>query len=89
MFFLYLYCVQGVILIWLCYVSLGFYCLSFRFALDLYKSKLLDIDLPFSNPFSQTTMMTYNPRLQASTYSIVYNKSKLPLKLDCYQVLKF
>ena len=33
-----------------------------RFALDLYKNKLLDLELPFTNPFSFTTMMGYNPR---------------------------
>ena len=51
-----------------------------RFALDLYKSKLLDIDLPFSNPFSQTTMMTYNPRMQVviirTTKSLCINVKK-------------
>ena len=34
-----------------------------RFALDLYKNKLLDVELPFSNPFKYTTSLGYNPRL--------------------------
>lgn len=38
---------------------------SLRFGLDLYKNKLLDIELPFTNPFSLTTMLTYNARLQS------------------------
>ena len=35
-----------------------------RFALDLYRNKLLDVELPFSNPFSFTTALGYNPRLK-------------------------
>ena len=35
-----------------------------RFALDLYKNKLLDLELPFTNPFSYTTMLGYNSRIQ-------------------------
>ena len=35
-----------------------------RFALDLYRNKLLDVELPFSNPFSYTTALGYNPRLK-------------------------
>ncbi len=37
-----------------------------RFALDLYKNKLLDLELPFTNPFSYTTMLGYNSRLQVN-----------------------
>lgn len=37
-----------------------------RFALDLYKNKLLDVELPFSNPFKYTTSLGYNPRLHVS-----------------------
>ena len=37
-----------------------------RFALDLYKNKLLDVELPFSNPFKYTTALGYNPRLNVS-----------------------
>jgi hypothetical protein len=33
-----------------------------RFALDLYKNKLLDVELPFTNPFRKTTMVGYNSR---------------------------
>lgn len=33
-----------------------------RFALDLYKNTLLDVSLPFSNPFRRTTMVGYNHR---------------------------
>ncbi|PNF35348.1 hypothetical protein B7P43_G02585 [Cryptotermes secundus] len=31
-----------------------------RFALDLYKNQLLDVNLPFTNPFRGTTMVGYN-----------------------------
>jgi len=33
-----------------------------RFALDLYKNKLLDVELPFTNPFRRTTSVGYNSR---------------------------
>lgn len=33
-----------------------------RLALDLYTSKLLEVDLTFTNPFRKTTMLGYNPR---------------------------
>ncbi|KAF4526436.1 hypothetical protein B566_EDAN015068 [Ephemera danica] len=33
-----------------------------RFALDLYRNKLLDLILPFTNPFRKTTMISYNAR---------------------------
>ncbi len=42
-----------------------------RFALDLYKNKLLDVELPFSNPFKYTTSLGYNPRLSVR-YIIAY-----------------
>ncbi|KAK7083078.1 Olfactomedin-like domain protein [Halocaridina rubra] len=32
-----------------------------RFALDLYRKRFLDVDLPFNNPFRKTTMLGYNP----------------------------
>lgn len=35
-----------------------------RFALDLYKNVLLDVDLQFSNPFRKTTMLSYNHKLK-------------------------
>ena len=35
-----------------------------RFALDLYKNKLMDVELKFSNPFRFTTSIGYNPRLK-------------------------
>uniref|UniRef100_A0A8D8XEB9 Olfactomedin-like protein 2B n=1 Tax=Cacopsylla melanoneura TaxID=428564 RepID=A0A8D8XEB9_9HEMI len=35
---------------------------TIRFALDLYKSKLLDVNLNFTNPFKNTTMVTYNSK---------------------------
>ncbi|KAK8397870.1 hypothetical protein O3P69_004577 [Scylla paramamosain] len=31
-----------------------------RFAFDLYRKRLLDVDLPFNNPFRMTTMLGYN-----------------------------
>ncbi|KAJ8924524.1 hypothetical protein NQ315_007322 [Exocentrus adspersus] len=33
-----------------------------RFAMDLYKNTLLDVNLSFSNPFRKTTMLGYNPK---------------------------
>lgn len=33
-----------------------------RFALDLFRNKLLDVELPFTNPFRKTTMVGYNAR---------------------------
>ncbi|XP_018572198.1 uncharacterized protein LOC108911691 [Anoplophora glabripennis] len=33
-----------------------------RFAMDLYKNTLLDVNLAFSNPFRKTTMLGYNPK---------------------------
>ncbi|XP_044746573.1 uncharacterized protein LOC123308096 isoform X1 [Coccinella septempunctata] len=37
---------------------------SIRFALDLYRGILLDVNLAFSNPFKKTTMITYNHRMK-------------------------
>ncbi|KAL3289098.1 hypothetical protein HHI36_003539 [Cryptolaemus montrouzieri] len=37
---------------------------SIRFALDLYRGVLLDVNLAFSNPFKKTTMIGYNHRLK-------------------------
>lgn len=47
------------------------YCFKFifRFALDLYKNKLLEIELQFTNPFSFTTMLNYNPKIQVNRKS--------------------
>ena len=42
-----------------------------RFALDLYKNKLLDVELPFTNPFKYTTSLGYNPRLNVSNNKVV------------------
>jgi hypothetical protein len=39
-----------------------------RFALDLYKNKLLDVELPFTNPFRFTTYLGYNPRLEVDFF---------------------
>ena len=39
-----------------------------RFALDLYKNKMLEVELPFTNPFKYTTSMGYNPRLNVSIF---------------------
>lgn len=35
-----------------------------RFAFDLYKRVLLDVNLSFTNPFRSTTMLGYNPKDQ-------------------------
>ncbi|KAK9877449.1 hypothetical protein WA026_018559 [Henosepilachna vigintioctopunctata] len=37
---------------------------SIRFALDLYRGILLDVNLAFTNPFKRTTMIEYNHRLK-------------------------
>ena len=37
-----------------------------RFALDLYKNKLLDVELPFTNPFRRTTSVGYNSRTKVT-----------------------
>ena len=42
-----------------------------RFALDLYKNKLLDVDLPFTNPFRFTTSLGYNPRLKVDRWKML------------------
>ncbi|ALC49872.1 CG6867, partial [Drosophila busckii] len=58
-----------------------------RYMVDLYKGKLLNINLPFSNPFSYTTTVGYNPltvelyswdKGNALTYPIRYNEHRLP-----------
>ena len=38
-----------------------------RFALDLFKNKLLDVELPFTNPFRKTTMVGYNARTKVTS----------------------
>ena len=49
---------------------------DFRFALDLYKNKLMDVELKFSNPFRFTTSIGYNPRLKVLRYvSLIPNIS--------------
>ena len=50
-----------------------------RFALDLYKNKLLDVELPFTNPFKYTTSLGYNPRLSVSIRNTL---PKSNVKLD-------
>lgn len=35
-----------------------------RFALDLYTSKLLEVEIPFSNPFNETTSIGYNHNIK-------------------------
>ncbi|XP_017121518.2 uncharacterized protein LOC108142284 [Drosophila elegans] len=57
-----------------------------RYVVDLYKGKLLNTNLPFSNPFSHTTTVGYNPQTvelyswdkgNALTYPIRYNEQRL------------
>ncbi|XP_043660186.1 uncharacterized protein LOC122624608 isoform X2 [Drosophila teissieri] len=57
-----------------------------RYVVDLYKGKLLNTNLPFSNPFSHTTTVGYNPltvelyswdKGNALTYPIRYNEQRL------------
>ena len=54
-----------------------------RFALDLYKNKMLEVELPFTNPFKYTTSLGYNPRLNVSFlfFSNLYSLHRLPTPL--------
>jgi hypothetical protein len=47
---------------------IGLSILCSRFALDLYKNMLLDVNLPFTNPFRKTTMISYNSRSKVSDF---------------------
>merc|ERR1719219_362260 len=51
-----------------------------RFALDLYKNKLQDVELPFTNPFKYTTSLGYNPRLNSLTTWDSGNQLTYPVK---------
>ncbi|CAD7014890.1 unnamed protein product [Ceratitis capitata] len=44
-----------------------------RYVVDLYNGKLLNVDLPFSNPFRKTTTVGYNPLTVVSTYGLAIN----------------
>jgi hypothetical protein len=44
--------------------------LMHRFALDLYKNQLLDVNLPFTNPFRWTTMVGYNHKNKVSNKDV-------------------
>uniref|UniRef100_A0A0K8VYM4 Collagen alpha-1(XI) chain n=2 Tax=Bactrocera latifrons TaxID=174628 RepID=A0A0K8VYM4_BACLA len=57
-----------------------------RYVVDLYNGKLLNVDLPFSNPFRKTTTVGYNPltvelyswdKGNALTYPIRYREPSL------------
>uniref|UniRef100_A0A1A9X4X1 Olfactomedin-like domain-containing protein n=1 Tax=Glossina brevipalpis TaxID=37001 RepID=A0A1A9X4X1_9MUSC len=57
-----------------------------RYAVDLYNGKLLNIDLPFTNPFRKTTTVGYNPytvelyswdKGNALTYPIRYHEQSI------------
>lgn len=37
-----------------------------RIAVDLYSPKIINVNLPFSNPFRKTTTVGYNPHLVVS-----------------------
>ena len=61
-----------------------------RFALDLYKNTMLEVELPFTNPFKYTTALGYNPRINVSPFNLVMYvlNSHLSLKFhDCFQFL--
>uniref|UniRef100_A0A1B0FGN9 Uncharacterized protein n=1 Tax=Glossina morsitans morsitans TaxID=37546 RepID=A0A1B0FGN9_GLOMM len=47
-----------------------------RYAVDLYNGKLLNIDLPFTNPFRKTTTVGYNPYTVVSI-SMLYGEMLL------------
>ena len=51
-----------------------------RFALDLYKNIMLEVDLPFTNPFEFTTTLGYNPRLKSLTTWDGGNQLTYPVK---------
>ncbi|KAI5732403.1 hypothetical protein M8J77_026306 [Diaphorina citri] len=64
---------------------------NIRFALDLYKNDLLEVSLNFTNPFTNTTMITYNSRYKdlytwdrgnSLTYPIRYHE------IDSYNLNK-
>ncbi|GIX85136.1 noelin [Caerostris extrusa] len=40
---------------------------SIRFAFDLYQNKVLEANIPFSNPFRNNSMISYNPNIAKST----------------------
>lgn len=49
-----------------------------RIAVDLYNPKIINVNLPFSNPFRKTTTVGYNPHLVVSKYQIeIYNSIQL------------
>jgi hypothetical protein len=49
--------------------------LFYRFALDLYKNQLLDVNLPFTNPFRGTTMVGYNHKNKVITlFSLIVSR---------------
>lgn len=47
-----------------------------RYVVDLYKGKLLNANLPFSNPFSYTTTVGYNPLTVVCMSSIGLRQSR-------------
>lgn len=49
-----------------------------RFALDLYTSKLVEVEIPFSNPFNGTTSIAYN-HLNKELYS--WNQGEMRILL--------
>merc|ERR1719309_273937 len=51
-----------------------------RLALDLYTHKMIEIELPFTNPFRHTTMLGYNHRLQALYTWDAGNQLTYPVK---------
>jgi len=55
-----------------------------RYVVDLYKGKLLNTNLPFSNPFSHTTTVGYNPLTVVSTY-LKYT----PISQILYHIISF
>lgn len=48
-----------------------------RYVVDLYKGKLLNANLPFSNPFSYTTTVGYNPLTVVCMSSIGLRHSRV------------
>jgi Olfactomedin-like domain len=53
-----------------------------RFALDLYTSKLLEIEIPFTNPFNGTSSIGYNYNLKELYTWSAGNQLTYPVKIN-------
>jgi hypothetical protein len=53
-----------------------------RFALDLYTHKLLEVEIPFSNPFNGTSTIGYNHNLKELYTWSLGNQLSYPVKIN-------